>query len=99
MGTGNLKPGRLLESLFTGKIMGELYPGFYKNNDTRPRVMFPFKRAREKGGGDGGGNDALCRLCYGTRKIYSGVTVHLLGFISTVQHSLLIFLFVLCFLL
>ena len=24
--------------------------------------MFPFKRAREKGGGDGGGNDDLFRL-------------------------------------
>ena len=65
MGTGNLRGGRLLEFLFTGKIMGELYAGLEvvtKINDIRPRVMFPFKRAREKGGGDGGGNDGLFRL-------------------------------------
>ena len=65
MGTGNLRAERLLEFLFTGKIMGELYAGLEvvtKINDIRPRVMFPFKRAREKGGGDGGGNDGLFRL-------------------------------------
>ena len=30
-------------------------------------------------------------FCYETRKIYSGGANHLLGFISTVQHSILIF--------
>lgn len=45
--------------------MGEPYAdlkGLAKINDMRPRVMFPFERAKEKGGGDGGGNDALFRL-------------------------------------
>ena len=45
--------------------MGELYAGLEvvtKINNMRPRVMFSFKRAREKEGGDGGGNDALFRL-------------------------------------
>ena len=53
MGNGNLRPGRLLESLFTWKIVGELYAGLEvvtKINDMRSRVMF--RRAREKGGGD-----------------------------------------------
>ena len=95
MGTGNLRPGRLDRVSFHGKIMGELYAGLEglkKINDMRPRVMFPFERVREKGEGDGGGIMMLFfDFCYGTRKIYSDGENHLFGFISTVQHSMLIF--------
>ena len=74
--------------------MGELHAGLEvvtEINDIRPRVMFPFERAREKGGGDSGGNDGRLDFCYGTRKTYNGGANHLFGFISTVPHSMLIY--------